>query len=176
MLAGLPTSTHGVAGWVSMVVLVLPYLAGVVGGILVARAAPTPAAELAPLWGFACGVATGCVIGVLAAFSGGSLGSGRLAAVGPSGWQATVVAILEIGVSAAVATGITNWLKVRRDPELAAARARRATVPPSRPVMTASMSPDEPDDGGHHIYLDQWARKDDGPPEDRPPLGPAMLP
>jgi hypothetical protein len=177
MLAGLPTSTHGVVGWVSMVVLALPYLAGVVGGILVARAAPTPAAEIAPLWGFASGVATGCVIGVLAAFSGGPLGSGRLATVGPSGWQATVVAILEIGVSAAVATGIANWIRVRRDPELAAARARRAAFPPSPPVMTASMSPDEPDDGGHHIYLDQWAGENGaGPPDDRPPLGPAMLP
>jgi len=117
------------------------------------------------------------VIGVLAAFSGGPLGSGRLAAVGPSGWQATVVAILEIGVSAAVATGIANWLRVRRDPELAAARARRATVPPPGPAMTASMSPDDPDDAGHRIYLDQWADGEDGgPPGDRPPLGPAMLP
>jgi hypothetical protein len=146
-----------------------------VGGILVARAAPTPAAEVAPLWGFACGVATGCVIGVLAAFSGGPLGSGRLAAVGPSGWQATVVAILEIGVAAAVATGIANWLMVRRDPELAAARARRA-APPPRPAMPASMSPDESEDSGHRIYLDQWAGEKDRPPDDRPPLGPAVLP
>jgi hypothetical protein len=121
-------------------------------------------------------VATGCVIGVLAAFSGGPLGSGRLAAVGPSGWQATVVAILEIGVSAAVATGIANWLRVRRDPELAAARARRAAVPPPRPATPASMSPDEPEDSGHRIYLDQWAGEADGPPGDRPPPGPAMLP
>jgi hypothetical protein len=117
------------------------------------------------------------VIGVLAAFSGGPLGSGRLAAVGPSGWQAAVVAILEIGVSAAVATGIANWIRVRRDPELAAARARRAAVPPPGPAITASMSPDDSDDAGHRIYLDQWAgEEDDGPPDDRPPLGPAMLP
>jgi hypothetical protein len=113
------------------------------------------------------------VIGVLAAFSGGPLGSGRLAAVGPSGWQATVVAILEIGVSAAVATGIANWLRVRRDPELAAERARRAAVPQPR----RGMAPDEPGDSGHRIYLDQWAdEEENGPPDDRPPLGPAMLP
>jgi hypothetical protein len=176
MLAALPTGTGGIPGWVSAGVLALPYLAGVVGGILVARAAPTPAAELAPLWGFACGAATGCVIGVLAAFSGGPLGSGRLAAVGPSGWQVAVVAILEIGVSAAVATGLANWLRVRRDPDLAAARARRVAAPP-RPVLPAGTSPDGPGDGGHRIYLDQWTGDgEDGPPDDRPPPGPAMLP
>jgi hypothetical protein len=173
MLAALPAGTGGIPGWVSAGVLALPYLAGVVGGILVARAAPTPAAELAPLSGFACGVATGCVIGVLAAFSGGSLGSGRLATVGPSAWQSAVVAVLEIGVSAAVATGLANWLRVRRDPELAAARALRAASPPARPVS----SPGAGEDGGHQIYLDPWAGDDeDGPSGDRPPLGPSMLP
>jgi hypothetical protein len=170
MLAALPTGAGGVPGWVSVWVLALPYLAGVVGGILVARAAPTPAAEVAPLWGLACGVATGCVIGVLAAFSGGPLGNGRLAAVGPSGWQAAVVAVLEIGVSAAVATGIANWLRVRRDPELAAARARRVAASSARPARPAA------EDAGHQIYLDPWAGEDDAPPDDRPPLGPAMLP
>jgi len=170
MLAALPTGTGGLPALVSVWVLALPYLAGIVGGILVARAAPTPAAEVAPLWGFACGVATGCVIGVLAAFSGGPLGSGRLAAVGPSGWQAAVVAVLEIGVSAAVATGAANWLRVRRDPELAAARALRAAAPRPRPARPA-------EDAGHQIYVDPWAgEQDDGPPGDRPPIGPAMLP
>jgi Family of unknown function (DUF6350) len=171
MLAALPTGTGGVPGWVSVWVLALPYLAGIVGGLLVARAAPTPAAEVAPLWGFACGVASGCVIGVFAAFSGGPLGSGRLAAVGPSGWQAAVVAVLEIGVSAAVATGIANWVRVRRDPELAAARALRVAAPPARPSGPAA------EDAGHQIYLDPWAGEVDGlPPGDRPPIGPSALP
>src|SRR5262249_43151227 len=93
------------------------------------RAPPSAAVEVVPLWGFACGVATGCVTGVLAAFSGGPLGSGRLAAVGPSGWQAAVVAVLEVGVAAAVAAGLANWLRVRRDPVLAAERARRLAPP-----------------------------------------------
>jgi hypothetical protein len=173
MLAALPTGTGGIPGWVSVGVLALPYLAGVVGGILVARAAPTPAAELAPLWGFACGVATGCVIGVLAAFSGGPLGSGRLAAVGPSGWQAALVAVLEVGVSAAVAAGLANWLRVRRDPVLAAERASRLAPPRGRPPTLQ----DSTDDGGHRIYLDPWADEaGHGPPADRPPPGPSMLP
>jgi hypothetical protein len=168
MLAALPTGTGGVPAWVSVWVLALPYLAGIVGGVLVARAAPTPAAEIAPLWGFGCGAATGCVLGVLAAFSGGPLGSGRLAAVGPSGWQAAVVAVLEVGVSAAVATGLANWLRVRRDPELAAARALRAAAPPGRPAS---------EDAAHRIYVDPWAgEEDDAPPGGRPPPGPATLP
>ena len=173
MLAALPTGATGIPAWVSAGVLALPYAAGIVGGILVARAAPTPAIEVAPLWGFACGVATGCVIGLLAAFSGGPLGSGRLAAVGPSGWQAAVVAVLEVGVAAAVATGLANWLQVRRDPVLAAERARRLAPPRSRPLT----SQDVADDSGHRIYLDPWAdQTEDRPPADRPRLGPSMLP
>src|SRR5215831_13765011 len=82
MLAALPASSTGIPAWVSAGVLALPYTAGIVAGTLVARAAPAPAVEVVPLRGFACGVATGCVIGVFAAFSGGPLGSGRLATVG----------------------------------------------------------------------------------------------
>ena len=172
MLAALPTGTSGIPAWVSAGVLALPYAAGILGGVLVARAAPTAAVEVAPLWGFACGVATGCVIGVLAAFSGGPLGGGRLAAVGPSGWQAAIVSVLEVGVSAAVAAGLANWLRVRSDPVLAAERASRLAPPRGRPV-TSQLSAD---DGGHRIYLDPWADEEDGQPGDRPPLGPSMLP
>jgi len=172
MLAALPTGTTGVPAPVSAGVLALPYAAGIVGGILVARAAPSPAVEVVPLWGFACGVATGCVTGALAAFSGGPLGSGRLAAVGPSGWQAAVVAVLEVGVAAAVAAGLANWLRVRRDPVLAAERARRL-APRGRPPT----SPDSVDDGGHRIYLDPRAGAAvDRPAADRPSPGPSMLP
>ena len=131
MLAALPTGAHGsVPGWASVAVLAVPYLAGAFGGLLLVRAAPTPAIEVAPFWGFACGAATGCVVGVLAAFSGGPLGSGRLASVGPSGWQAGLVATLEVGVAAAVTAGVANWLWLRREPALAAALARPA---PRRP-------------------------------------------
>ena len=75
--------------------------------------------------------------GLLAAFSGGPLGSGRLAVVGPSGWQAGLVATLEVGVAAAVAAGLANWLRLRREPGLAAAaaagRAGRRPAPAAEP-------------------------------------------
>ena len=115
MLAALPAGPHSsMPGWASMLMLSVPYLAGAFGGLLTARAAPTPAVELAPLWGFACGVATGIALGLLAAFAGGPLGSGRLTAVGPSGWQVGVVSVLEVGVAAAVTAGLVNWLRMRR--------------------------------------------------------------
>jgi Family of unknown function (DUF6350) len=148
--------------------LVLPYLAGLLAGLVLVRAAPTPTIEVAPLWGFLCGVVTGCVTGVLAAFSGGPLGSGRLAAVGPSGWQAAVIATLEVGVSAAIAAGLANWLRLRRDPVLATARASLATGERARPAGDAAE--------GHQIYVDPWADEVNDQPEDHPPPGPSDLP
>src|ERR1700733_9125337 len=118
----------------------LPYLAGCVAGLLLVRAAPTPALEAAPLWGLACGAAAGAVLGVLAAFSGGPLGNGRLAAVGPSGWQVALVAALEIGIASAITAGVANWIRLGGRPRArrfadasAAAAPAAATVPGPRP-------------------------------------------
>lgn len=166
LLAGLPAGGGGVIGWASAIVLVLPYLAGVFGGVLLVRAAPAPAAELAPLWGFASGAVTGCVTGIIAAFSGGPLGSGRLAAVGPSAWQSAVVAALEVGVAAAISAGAANWLYLRRNP----ARVAAGGGAPAAPLPS--------EDEGHRIYLNPWAgsghEEDEGVPD--PPLGPSSLP
>lgn len=166
MLATLPAGVGSVPGWASVGVLVLPYLAGAFGGVLLVRAAPSPAVELAPIWGFACGAACGCVTGVVAAFSGGPLGSGRLVAVGPSGWQAAVVATLEVGVAAAVAAGIANWLRLRRDPVLASLASGPASTGPG-------MAADGAD--GHRIYVDPWAEDEDDSGDQSPP-GPSSLP
>ena len=170
MLAALPSGAHSSAtGWVSLLMLSVPYLAGAFGGLLTARAAPIPAVELAPLWGFACGVATGCALGLLAAFAGGPLGSGRLTAVGPSGWQAGVVCVLEVGVAAAVTTGLVNWVRVRR---LAPAGA---DLPIAAPAVTVDDAGDGPD-ASHHIYLDPWGDTEDAGDGRPDPPGPASLP
>jgi Family of unknown function (DUF6350) len=175
MLAAMPSGAHpSVPGFVSMAMLIVPYLAGAFGGVLLVRAAPCPAAETAPLWGFACGVATGCVIGILAAFAGGPLGSGRLAVVGPSAWQAGLVATLEAGVAAAVAAGIANWLRLRREPGLAAALA----APAAAGRASAPGAGDDAADDGHRIFIDPWA-DDGGTSSDtgrRAPPGPSELP
>jgi hypothetical protein len=168
MLAALPTGAHSaVPAWASAAMLSVPYLAGAFGGLLTARAAPTPAVELAPLWGFGCGVATAAATGLLAAFAGGPLGSGRLAAVGPSGWQTAVVAGLEVGVAAAVTAGLVNWLRMRRVPRRVTAAAGAG------PAGRARTGPDDP----HRIYLDPWAEDEDGePPGPATPPDPAALP
>lgn len=169
MLAALPGGSGGlhasVPAWLSMAVLVVPYLAGGFGGLLTARATAVLSFEAAPVWGFASGALTGLITGALAALSGGPLGSERLAAVGPSGWQAGLVAVLEVGVSAAVTAGFVNWLRLRRDP----AQAGGGETTP------ASRVPHAEADDGHRIYLDPWAGEGDDRP-DAPRPGPASLP
>ena len=63
--------------------------------------------------GFCCGLLTGLALGIGAAFAGGPLGNGRMAAVGPSPWQVAAVAALEVGIAAAITAGLVNWWYVR---------------------------------------------------------------
>jgi uncharacterized protein DUF6350 len=170
MLAALPagagpSGAHpGGPGVVPVAVLALPYLAGVFAGVVTVRVAPTPLIEAAPLWGFTAGTAAGLLAGLGAAFSGGPLGNGRLASVGPSGFQVGLVAILEIGITAALAAAGANWLILRR-----AARRRTLQHPAPSELAAAAPAPltgvvDETDDaGGHRIYLNPWAAADEEP-------------
>jgi len=179
LLAALPQGVHSaVPPVLSVAVLAVPYLAGVFGGLLTVRAAPVLALETAPLWGFACGALTGGVLGVLAAFAGGPLGNGRLAAVGPSAWQVGLVAALEVGVAAAVTAGAANWLRLR-----AAAGAPAAERGAAGDEVVATFgftrlpeqdADHEPDDDGHRIYLDPWAGTAD--PDDSGVPAPSGLP
>jgi Family of unknown function (DUF6350) len=153
LLAAMPTGggpaghPGGMPGWLSIAALTTPYLAGAFAGILVVRTAPTPSVAAAPLWGFAAGAAAGIVTGLLSAFAGGPLGGGRLDVVGPSGWQAGLVATFGIGVAAALTAGIANWLASGRGP----------LESTSRPAGGGADRDDE--DGGdtHRIYVDPWA-------------------
>jgi Family of unknown function (DUF6350) len=164
MLAALPSGARSAGPvWVMVLLLATPYLAGVFAGIVTVRITPTPATETAALWGFAAGAATGALAGLAAAFAGGPLGDGRLARVGPSGWQVGLVATLEIGVTAALTAAAANWLTFRRK------------IPRNRPAQDPERSDgpaelagirfgviDENDDAdGHRIFLNPWADKAD---------------
>ncbi|WP_308166088.1 DUF6350 family protein [Actinomadura sp. NEAU-AAG7] len=141
-LAALPEP--GPAPAVSLLALAAPFLAGGVGGVLTVRSLPSSTSEGAPLWGFVSGTLTGAVLALLAALSGGPLGGGRLATVGPSFWQVGLMAALEVGISAAIAAWMANWLVLRRParadaeavrrPNKRKAKKREAANKPARPA------------------------------------------
>ncbi|WP_245974442.1 DUF6350 family protein [Thermomonospora umbrina] len=136
LLAALPEP--GPAPALSLVALMMPFVAGAVAGVLTIRAMPSPTHEAAPLWGFLSGVLTGCAMAVLAALSGGPLGGGRLTVMGPSPWRVGMMAALEVGIAAALAAWLLNWRMLRRtaeDPEERPAR-RRPTAPRRRRPAT----------------------------------------
>ncbi|MEV5706684.1 DUF6350 family protein [Actinoallomurus sp. NPDC052274] len=127
----------GPAPAVSLLALGVPFVAGAVGGVFTIRYQPTEATEAAPLWGFVSGVVTGGVIAFLAALSGGPLGGGRMAVMGPSAWQVGLLAALEVGVAAAIAAWIANWRLLRRRPA--------APEPPDDEPDTEELEFEEPD-------------------------------
>jgi hypothetical protein len=170
------------------VVLALPYLAGAFAGIVTVRITPTPVIEAAPLWGFAAGAASGALAGLGAAFAGGPLGDGRLASVGPSGFQVGLVAVLELGITAALSAAAANWLILRRAQnrhrEAAHAQGIQPDLDPLGPmnpkspgIPEAPVPPgqhDEADDAsGHRIYLNPWAadHEDEWDDDEDIPLG-----
>lgn len=174
MLAALPTGAGpAFPAWLGFLVLAVPYLAGGLAGLVVIRIAPTPFLESAPLWGLLTGGLAGAVLGVLARVSGGPLGSGRLASVGPNGPEAGLVALLEVGVTAALVAGAGNWLLLRHHMRRIAAAGVAGDVEPdggpgalvSAPAggQGPSGTVDESDDAdGHRIFVDPWAdRLDD---------------
>ncbi len=164
MLAAIPASARPVGpAWLPVAILALPYLAGAFAGIVTVRIAPTPLIEAAPLWGFIAGTAAGVLAGLAAAFAGGPLGDGRLSAVGPSGFRVGLVAILEIGITAALAAAAANWLILRGSARRRTG-AKTASPEPAGPVP-APAGPaliDETDNaGGHRIYFNPWAVEDE---------------
>ncbi|HVT67551.1 MAG TPA: DUF6350 family protein, partial [Trebonia sp.] len=162
MLAALPVGSRAAfPAWLGFFVLLVPYLAGGLAGLMTVRIAPTPTLEAAPLWGLVTGTLTAVVIGFGAKVSGGPLGAGRLASVGPSGGEAGLVAVLEVGVTAALVAGAANWLIIRHhirrlsqaQPGEASEAVRDALSGPLPALIV-----DETDDaGGHRIHVNPWA-------------------
>lgn len=184
MLAALPVGPKAAfPAWLGFFVLVMPYLAGAFAGLMTVRIAPTPTLEAAPLWGLLTGTLAAVIVGFGAKFSGGALGAGRLASVGPSAAEVGLVAVLEVGVTAALVAGAANWLIIRhhvRRLDLAAAAGAtgsgnvRATGPQARAAgprfrvsgpLPAAIVDESDDAGGHRIHVNPWAgegAEDDG--------------
>jgi hypothetical protein len=134
-LAALPQP--GPAPALSLIALAAPFVAGAVGGVLTIRSMPSPVAEGAPLWGFVSGALTGAVAALLSALSGGPLGGGRMATVGPSAWQVGLLAALEVGISAAIAAWVANSMVLRRPAREAAKKSRPQKAPKRVPKKAA---------------------------------------
>jgi hypothetical protein len=114
LLSGLPNGPMGAAG---AALLAVPVLVGLAAGwlmmlrVLSDRAADRPADHHKPgdvSWsqvlggGLLAGPVAGLLLGLLSAFSSGSLGDGRMAMIGPDPWQVGLVAMLVVAVSATI--------------------------------------------------------------------------
>jgi len=177
MLAVMPVGAKAAfPAWLGFFVLVMPYVAGALAGLMTVRIAPTPSLEAAPIWGLVTGTLTAVVIGFAAKFSGGPLGAGNLASVGPAGAEVGVVAVLEVGVTAALVAGAANWLIIRHHiRRLSSLQVQesgniRTGGPQARfsgPMQARVSGPlpaliiDETDDaGGHRIHVNPWAEEE----------------
>ncbi|HSK26793.1 MAG TPA: DUF6350 family protein [Jiangellales bacterium] len=105
-LGALPTSSGGAVAWA---VLAVPVAAGVLSGVAVRRAAPDGPWWRLALHALGSGAVAGVVMAVLAGLSGGSLGTGRLAEVGPDqGWVA-LTSFAEVGAVAVLTALVLRW-------------------------------------------------------------------
>jgi hypothetical protein len=106
LLAGLPEGPlPGGMLWL----LALPFVAGVLAGVRLARRG---AAGWRPLLGAAAltGPVAGVLVGVAALAAGGPLGGGRLAAVGPSAWQVALACTAGVTVAAVAGAAVHRGL------------------------------------------------------------------
>jgi hypothetical protein len=113
LLAALPSD--GPPPGIAALAMLLPLVAAIVGGLVVARRATAelPAEHVAVL-GAMSGLTAGLMFGVLAAVSGGPLGDQRLATLGPSAWRVALLA----SVALATVGAATAWAKARRRPRV----------------------------------------------------------
>ena len=99
--------------------LAFPVLAGVLIGVTVGRRLTSPSGWVAVGSATGAGALAGLVLGALAWCSGGALGGGRMAELGPSWWQVALVGMLVLGSVAAVTALCHRLWVARRSPELA---------------------------------------------------------
>jgi Family of unknown function (DUF6350) len=114
ILAGLPTETRGVLGWL---VLLIPLAAGVLTGHVVYRSHRDRALPWRLLDSTLAGGVAGVLIGVLSAVSGGSAGPGRLAEVGAPPLITAFSAAAEIALVSGVTSVVLAWRSRRASPE-----------------------------------------------------------
>jgi hypothetical protein len=102
----------------------LPVAAGLLAGVRVARSAGPDVIGWGPLLRAAAltGPVAGVVLGLVALAAGGPLGTGRLAAVGPSAWQVGLACALGVSLTAIAGASVHRGV---RGPATSRSRAPR---------------------------------------------------
>ncbi len=123
VLAALPANTGHT--WWQVVLVLLPVVAGCVGGLVALRRDPVFALDQAALRGAASGVLGGVGFAALTWLASGSVGPGRMQDVGPDVLPVAAVCGLAFLVGGAVAAGAARWWQA------ASGQGRPAAAPTS---------------------------------------------
>ena len=107
LLAALPDDGPP-AAWVALLLL-LPPLAAAYAAARVHRLYPTTRWEEGAVRGCAGGILAGLVVGALIGISGGSVGPGRMQDVGPFATQATLHAVVALGLGGLIGALLATW-------------------------------------------------------------------
>ncbi|MFD4372764.1 DUF6350 family protein [Streptomyces sp. NPDC058486] len=145
LLAALPPDGRG--GWPQWAAAVVPLAAAVALGRSVGRATGTGEARETALAALGAAWATGAAVTVLAGAAGGPLGSGRLLAFGPVGWQVGAAAVLwGVAVGLPTALVVRAWgRRVPRQKEPKPPKPPKQPKPPKTPKQPkASKTPKTP--------------------------------
>jgi hypothetical protein len=121
LLAALPA--NGAPPTFARLAVLAPIGAGLLAGWLLARGrVQTPNADgpwwarqrlTDAAWGLAAGAFAGMLMGILAWLSGGPVGPGRMAQVGPSALHVGIAVAFEVGALAAATTWLLGWRRER---------------------------------------------------------------
>ncbi len=112
-LAALPTP-GSFAGWVFTLMLV-PILAGVAAGWYACRGMSDEALTGHVAYGALSGAAAGLAVGLLIVISGGAIGPGRMADVGPPLLTPLVTAVFVLGLGGAVGAALGHYRGARAE-------------------------------------------------------------
>lgn len=107
LLAALPD--QGVTPWWTDWLMLVPVVLAAVVAARVQRERPVLAWDRAAIRGCAGGITAGVVVAVLSVLAGGAVGPGRMADVGPAGFEVLLHAITSFGIGGLVGAVVVCW-------------------------------------------------------------------
>jgi hypothetical protein len=107
LLAAVPTSS---GTWWQAALVVLPVVAGAIGGLVAVRHHPALGFVRSAVRGGSAGLVAGTSFGLLTGLAVGSIGPGRMTEVGPNVLMTTAVAAVAMAVGGAIAAASASWL------------------------------------------------------------------